>query len=232
MIMMTESQEAPPTALLDAGLLAELHPEMTSILGGGAETAWTDADFASAHASFSADRFLMMPGLLSGADTALVDRYYRRLNQAGLLTLTSPPYPLRLTIADDPVGRALLRQFHPIIEAIAGHSLRQNYSFTAEYQPGAVLPMHTDRAGCEYSISLLIDYDPLPPGGRSTWPLDIASPLHAHPVQFYLARGDALLFKGRELPHGRPPLPQTDRCLVLMLHYVDAVLPDEHMAPG
>lgn len=231
-MIVIDSQGAPPTRLLSADLLAELHPEMTSILGGRAETDWADADLASAHASFAADRFLMMPGFLSGADTALVDLYYRRLNEAGLLTLTSPPHPLRLVIADDPVGRALLRQFHPIVEAIAGHPLRENYCFTAEYQPGALLPMHRDRAGCEYSISLLVNYDPLPPGGRSTWPLDIVSPRHAQPVQFCPARGDALLFKGRELLHGRPPLPQTDRCLVLMLHYVDAELPDEQMAPG
>jgi hypothetical protein len=225
--MTAENRAAPSSELLAASDLTRLYPEMSAILDGRAGTGWADADLAAARAGFAADRFLALPGLLSAADVAVVDRYYRRLIEAGLLTLTIPPYPLRLVIADDPVGRALLRQFHPIIQAIAGRPIRQGYSFAAEYQPGAVLPMHTDRVGCEYSISLLVNYDPPFEGGRSPWPLDVASPRQAQPVRIHQALGDGILFKGTELPHGRPDLPQTHRCLILMVHYVDDDFPEE-----
>ena len=226
-MMTAENQPVPPNALLTSGDLTWLHSEMSAILDGRAGTRWDDADFAAAHARFAVDRFLALPGLLSAAHASVVGRYYRRLIEAGLLTPTLPPHPLRLVIADDPVGQALLRQFHPTVQAIVGRPIRQGYSFTAEYQPGAVLPRHTDRAACEYSISLLINYDPPFEGEHSPWPIEVESPGYAQPVRIHQALGDGLLFKGRELPHWRPALPEGHRCLVVMVHYVDADSPEQ-----
>jgi len=166
------------------------------------------------------DRWVALPGLLSTADTALLGYYYRCLIAAGLLTWTTDP--VRLVINDDPVGRALLRQILPIIQSIVGRPIRESYTFAAEYSGGVALRMHTDRLQCEYTISLLLDYAPLAPGACSPWSLDILVPGQPQPLRFHQARGGGILFKGREFEHGRTALPADARCLVLMLHYVDA----------
>jgi hypothetical protein len=50
--------------------------------------------------------------------------------------------------------------------------------------------------------------------------------IHAHPdappVECRQSVGGALLFRGCETPHSRPPLPPDHACWVLLLHYVDA----------
>ncbi|GGF47995.1 hypothetical protein GCM10011611_63000 [Aliidongia dinghuensis] len=196
---------------------------------GSAETAWNAADGAAARSRFAAERFLALPGMLSAGDTALVANYYRTLIEAGWMVAVQDP--VRWVTSNDPVGRALLQQFRPLVEAIAGRPLRDSYTFTAEYLPGAALPMHIDRLQCEYTISLLLDYDPLPEGERSPWPLDVESPLHAETLHFHQARGEGVLIKGRELRHGRPTALDKDRCLVIMLHYVEGDFPDEQMEP-
>ena len=222
-----ETPTAPPSERLTAEQVAQNLPGMIPILDGRAETAWGEVDLNSARAGFSAERFLAMPGLLSGTDTARVGEYYRLMIEAGWMVPVSDPE--RLVTGNDPVGRALLRQFLPIVQAIVGGPIRESYTFTAEYLPGAALPMHVDRLQCEYTISLFLDYDRLPVGERSPWSLDVESPSYAEPLRFHQARGEGILLKGRELPHGRPVVLENDRCLVIMLHYVDADFPDDQL---
>ena len=228
-LMTTETRTAPHSGRLTVDLVAHYRPLLVPILNGRAETAWAAADLGAAGARFAADRYLALPGLLSGADTALVANYYRVLIETGWMVPATEP--VRWVTGNEPVGRALLRQFRPIVEAIVGRPLRDSYSFTAEYLPGAALAMHIDRLQCEYTISLLLDYDPLPPGARSPWPLEVETPQSVEPLQFHQAPGEGILLKGRELRHGRPVVLERDRCLVIMLHYVDADFPDAQMEP-
>jgi hypothetical protein len=231
MAMMTAATaHAPAGERLTAGLVAQHRPQLIPILDGHAGTAWLDADLGAAAARFATARFLVLPELLSGPDTSLVAQHYRELIGAGWMAPASDP--VRWVTGNDPVGRALLRRFLPIVEAIAARPLRESYSFTAEYLPGAALPMHIDRLQCEYTVSLLLDYDPMPADERSPWPLDVELPGEAHPLQFHQARGEGVLLKGRELRHGRPVVLERDRCLVIMLHYVEADFPDAQMDPS
>jgi hypothetical protein len=214
---------------LTSTFVAEYRPDLISILEGRADTAWTTASVASDRPRFASDNFLTLPGLLSDADTSRVTQYYRTLIETGWMVPAHDP--VRWVTGNDPVGRALLRQFLPTVEAVATRPLRESYTFTAEYLPGSVLPMHIDRPQCEYTISLLLDYDPMPSCRRSPWPLEVDAPVRARRLQFHQARGEGVLLKGRELPHGRPALLEKDRCMVIMLHYVDADFPEELMEP-
>lgn len=225
-----ETPTAPTSERLTAEQVAQHLPEMIPILEGRAETDWADADLGSAHARFAAERFLALPGLLSDSDTTRVGEYYRLMDEAGWLVPTSDPE--RLVTGNDPVGWALLRRFLPIVQAIVGVPIRESYTFTAVYLPGAALPMHVDRLQCEYTISLFLDCDRLPVGERSPWSLDVESPSQVEPLRFHQARGEGILLKGRELRHGRPDALEHDRCMVVMLHYVDADFPDDQMDPG
>jgi len=214
---------------LTAGRVAEYRPALSPVLEGRAGTAWTPAALVSVRPRFSDEKFLALPGLLADDDTSRVAEYYRALTESGWMV---PAYdPARWVTGNDPIGRALLRQFLPLVEAVAARPLRESYSFTAEYLPGAMLPMHIDRPQCEYTISLLLDYDPMPAGGRSPWPLDVELPQQAGSLQFHQARGEGVLLRGRELPHGRSTVLERDRCLVIMLHYVEADFPDALMEP-
>jgi len=230
MEMMTAELPSVPThERLSADLVVEYRPALVPILEGRAETAWDVDALVSAQARFSDEKFLSLPGLLSAGDTAQVAEYYRVLTETDWMT---PAYdPARWVTGNDPVGRALLRQFLPLVEAAVGHPLRESYTFTADYLPGAMLPMHVDRLQCEYTISLLLDYDSMPAGECSPWPLDVELPLEAGTLHFHQARGEGVLLKGRELPHGRTAVLEWDRCLVIMLHYVNADFPDALMEP-
>lgn len=227
MIVEAETETKPRHETLTAAQVAEHLPEMIPILEGRAETAWIAADLDAAHARFATDRFLALPELLSAADTTLVSSYYRLMAEARWMVPTTDPE--RLVTGNDPIGRALLSQFLPIVQTIVGRPIRESYTFTAEYLPGAALPMHVDRLQCEYTISLFLDYDPLPLGQPSPWSLDVESPLHPEILRFHQARGEGILLKGRELAHGRPTVLERDRCMVIMLHYVDSDFPDDQM---
>ena len=71
-LMTTDTRTAPHSGRLTVDLVAHYRPLLVPILNGRAETAWTAADLGAAGARFAADRYLALPGLLSGADTALV----------------------------------------------------------------------------------------------------------------------------------------------------------------
>ena len=85
--------------------------------------------------------------------------------------------------------------------------------YFASYLAGAVLEPHRDRAQCELSISLQIDYAP-EPEGDTPWPLLIEG--RAVP----LGLGDALVYRGRELTHARGALPEGHASASIFFHYV------------
>ena len=84
---------------------------------------------------------------------------------------------------------------------------------------GAALPVHTDRHQCEYSLSLLVDFDG-PAGERSPWPLRF-HPEGSTPVSLHQFRGEAVIYRGPVIPHSRPEL-EAEFSTSIFLHYVDA----------
>lgn len=224
----TREEDGPAWAPPDeagARLIRRMYPDMSPFFDAPPRSRPTPRDIALWGRGFAFEKQLALPGLLGQGEATMLASYYRRLIESDLLI--SFAEPSRLTINNDPVGRVLLRRLAPTIQGIVGRPIEDSYTFAAEYMAGGVLEMHTDRLQCEYTVSLLIDYDPLPSDGRSPWPLEIASPGGDQPIRYFQAPGDGVLFKGREAPHGRPRLPDRDRCLILMLHYVDADLPAE-----
>ncbi|MFD1626880.1 hypothetical protein [Azospirillum griseum] len=186
-------------------------------------------------ADFAAGLPAWLPGLLPADDVIAAAAVWRSLWRADLLRSTEKGRGY--TINNDPLGRALLRRLTPTMEKVVGHPLRQSYSFAMHYEPGAVLPIHVDRLHCQYTLSLLLDYLPASPDtrsaalsdGRSPWPLEAEIDPNGPMTRYYQAPGDGLLFRGRELLHGRPLLADGARSLVLMLHWLDADFPDADM---
>ncbi len=148
---------------------------------------------------------------------AALRRYYRHQLRTGELHLGDGQSPLRYIAHNEPVARFFHRQLTAAVTAFAGEPVKPSYVYLASYQPGAILAKHTDREQCEFSVTLCLDYSP-EPRGATPWPL------HLHKesgiVTVFQAMGDALLYRGCQLPHSRDPLPEGHTSTSIFFHYV------------
>ena len=98
----------------------------------------------------------------------------------------------------------------PIVSQITGADLLPSYDYFRIYQQGDVCRVHSDRPSCEHSISLTLVYSDGEP-----WPLEVGSvPVSGDGPCFddwgdeshaavAMAPGDAVLYRGMDLRHGR-----------------------------
>ena len=144
-------------------------------------------------------------------------RYYRHQLRTGKLHLGDTQSPLRYTAYNDPVARFFHQQLSAVVTAFAGEPVKPSYVYLASYQPGAILPKHTDREQCEFSVTLCLDYAP-EPRCATPWPLYLHKP--SGKVTVFQAIGDALLYRGCRLPHSRDALPEGHTSTSIFFHYV------------
>jgi hypothetical protein len=124
----------------------------------------------------------------------------------------------RYASGDETVARYVHKQLARAVGDIAGATIKPSYAYFVSYLSGAALERHTDRAQCEYSLTLLIDSTP-EPIEQSPWPIKLVTSCGTVGVWQYL--GEALLYRGRRLPHYRDRLPTGCTSTSLLLHYVD-----------
>jgi hypothetical protein len=147
-------------------------------------------------------------------------QYYRPLVAAGGLPLGDNQVAERYWLHSEPMARFFHLQLTRFVSQIADEPTRPSYVYFASYQPGSALPRHVDREQCEFSISLLVDYDP-EPDGPCGWPLFLDDPRRpGDVVAADLGLGDALFYRGRELYHYRDRLPDGHQSTSYFLHYV------------
>jgi hypothetical protein len=144
-------------------------------------------------------------------------RYYRHQLRTGKLRLGDTQSPLRYTAYNDPVVRFFHQQLTAAVSAFAGEPVKPSYVYLASYQSGAILPKHTDREQCEFSVTLCLDYAPAPQCA-TPWPLHLDKP--SGKVTVFQAIGDALLYRGCQLPHSRDALPEGHTSTSIFFHYV------------
>lgn len=181
--------------------------------------------FTSPNATVARDLYvrhgcILLPELVTPDATRILREHYQAKLAAGALKLLNGRTD-RYCAHNDPAGRVALNALREVIERIVGSPIKSSYSFASLYRGGTDLPMHIDRPQCRYTLSLQIDHQPLPPGGRSPWPVQVDLDPGAPPVDFFQTIGGGVLFRGAEITHGRPALPPDQRSWVLLLHYVD-----------
>lgn len=211
------------------GALERLAPELALALWGCGllvlpqELAppFAPARFAEDRNDFAAYGFALLSGCVSVAMVDAVAGFYRAQVDSGKARLSSGPID-RLHIQNDPAGRVIQHALHPAVEAFVGTPIKSSYCYASLYREGASLPVHVDREQCEYTLSVLIDHRPVPADGVSPWPIQLYPRPGVTPVECYQGIGGGLLFKGRQLSHGRQPLVADQTCWTLLLHYVDA----------
>lgn len=109
---------------------------------------------------------------------------------------------------DDELMRVLMNKKKGMIEDILNIKLHSTYCYWRCYTNGAMLQPHTDRPSCEFSISAFIDSD------KTKWPIYMEDT----PVD--LEAGDAVLYKGTDVKHGRKVF-EGDYHIQVFFHYVD-----------
>ena len=147
-------------------------------------------------------------------------RYYRALVAGGQLPRGDDQVAERYRLQSEPVAMFFHPQLANLVSRIAGEPVKPSYLYFASYPPGSALPRHLDRLQCEFSISLLVDYDP-DPDGPCGWPLFLEHPsLPDGVVAADLGIGDAVLYRGRQLVHYRDPLPEGHQSTSVFFHYL------------
>lgn len=116
---------------------------------------------------------------------------------------------------DDVVFDTLLSKMAPLISKIVGKELWPTYAFCRLYKYGEKLEKHTDRKACEYSASITLGFN----NNGKIWPIFLEN--DGKKIKFKLDVGEALIYKGRDLPHWRKKF-KGDHQAQLFLHYVDS----------
>lgn len=199
-------------ALWGSGLII-LPPERAAPFAPSRFTASADA--------FAADGFALLRDCLTPAMVDILAAHYRAQVDRGAARLSQGRVDRR-HLHNDPAGRVVQRALVPAVAALVGVPVKPSYSYASLYREGATLPVHTDRPQCKYTLSLLIDHQPVPADGISPWALQVHARPHAEPVDCFQSLGGGILFRGCDLPHGRQPLAADETCWTLLAHYVDA----------
>ena len=95
----------------------------------------------------------------------------------------------------------------PKMEKETGLNLLKTYAYWRYYVFGSILENHQDRPSCEISATVCIDK-------TDNWPI------HMNNNWIELEEGDAVIYLGCEITHGRRPF-KGDGCAQVFLHYVD-----------
>jgi hypothetical protein len=93
---------------------------------------------------------------------------------------------------------ALLDKLCAPVSSRIGMELLPTFSYLRIYEIGQSLPLHVDRAECEVTVTLTVDYK-----SDALWPLYLMA--EDRIVDVKLDRGDALIFDGTKLRHWRRP---------------------------
>ena len=177
--------------------------------------------FAMAREAYAAQGFTLIPECVTMAATAILAAHYRTEVAGGRLKRGDKQSD-RYHAHNDPAARVVQGALRPAVERIVGVPIKGSYTYASLYCGGATLDKHIDRPQCKYTVSLLIDHRPTPSDGRSSWPVEVYLGADVPPVACFQSLGGGILFRGHEIPHGRPALAPGEESWVILLHYVDA----------
>lgn len=174
---------------------------------------------AAAAQGLAARGHALVPDLLPRAHLAALRRYYARLVDEGYVHFGDSQVERRYAMHNEPMARLFLTALTDVVAAVAGEPIKPAYAYFVSYREGAVLDDHRDRAQCQFSVSFLLDYEPVPEG-PAPWPLFVHRAPDEPGVPLYQRVGDAIFYKGCELYHSRPRLPDGHRSTHVFFHYV------------
>ncbi|GLQ95746.1 hypothetical protein [Dyella mobilis] len=115
----------------------------------------------------------------------------------------------------DALSEALLPNVGSALGLAIGKTLLPTYSYARIYTTESTLPKHIDHGACEISATLTVGHR----NSNGIWPIFLERDGQDIPV--HLDIGDALIYRGIDLPHWRNPLPSGIWCQ-MFFHFVAA----------
>jgi alkylated DNA repair dioxygenase AlkB len=167
-------------------------------------------------AEFAAAGYCTLRNALPAAATRALGAYYRALVASGGWAAGDAQVARRHGWHNEALARFFHHQWATLVGRIAEAPVCPSYCYVSAYQQGAELDPHVDRKQCEFTVSLIVDEC----GGRSLdWPLWFLAGSERRAVR--LGVGDAVLFRGHDLPHWRETAQEAGLALsTLLFHYV------------
>lgn len=150
---------------------------------------------------------------------AALRRYYRHQIRRGAITLGDNQSSRRYVAHNDSVARFFHQQITSAVRTIVGEPIKPSYVYLASYLAGAELKKHIDRAQCEFSVTLCLDFSP-EPGLATPWPIRLDTSQGS--VTVYQGVGDGLVYRGTQVPHSRNVLARGYTSTSIFFHYVPA----------
>ncbi|MFZ0320546.1 MAG: hypothetical protein WAL56_15595 [Candidatus Sulfotelmatobacter sp.] len=167
--------------------------------------------------NFRERNYAPVGGLIHPFNLAALRRYYRCAIRRGAIRLGDEQSPRRYVAHNEPVARYFHHNIAKAIGTLAGEPIKPSYVYLASYLSGAELKRHTDRQQCELSVTLSLDFSPEPDLATS-WPIRLDTANGTATV--YQALGDALLYRGTQVPHYRDVLAEGHSSTSIFFHYV------------
>jgi len=213
----------------DEPVAASLPPDVQSVLAaaGILTTAehserriseWREVAARSA-VTFREKEYVPIGSLLHPFQVAALRRYYRCAIRRGAISLGDHQSARRYVAYNDSVARFFHYQLANAVSAVVGEAIKPSYVYFASYLGGAELKKHTDRAQCEFSVTLCLDFSP-EPILATPWPIRLETPQGT--VAVYQALGDGLVYRGTQVPHYRERLREGFTSTSIFFHYVPA----------
>ncbi|MGB0135292.1 MAG: hypothetical protein WBP53_15785 [Dokdonella sp.] len=190
---------------------------------GVCSDAWqpgTVLDVEATHAHFAIEGFAILEDLLPAEHVEELARYFQAVAAQGFLPCDEVRGARRHYAYNHPVANFWHHQLNERVSQLAGRPTKPSYSFVSLYLAGGDLLWHTDRPPCEYTVAVLLDYAPLDSDGRSPWGFKLKG-RDGEDHSLHQRLGEALIFRGRELMHGRDVLPDGHRSASLLFHFVN-----------
>jgi hypothetical protein len=193
-----------------------------------------------AQADFKENKYVVLRNLLPAAQMKAMRGYYREYVRQGFMPFGDGQVDRRYYQHSEPLASFFHKNLTRLMSFIAGEEVKPSYVYAASYVEGATLTPHIDREACEFSFSFQVDYQPESENQMSPWALylsrndppanngsriykweDVPPATNSEDAKaVYLASGDSLVYKGRELIHYRYTLPVGHRSTSLFFHYV------------
>jgi hypothetical protein len=162
---------------------------------------------------FQKNKYVILESLLVDPLLTFAYKYAKMKAITRQMRLGDEQVPGALTSYADSFMEILLDEMRPHLELATGLQLFPTYSYFRIYKNGDVLKKHKDRAACEISATLTLGSD-----SSTQWPIYLETP--EGDVEVKLKAGDALIYRGCEIPHWREAFHGTQQTQVF-LHYVD-----------
>jgi hypothetical protein len=169
--------------------------------------------------AFRQSNYAPLRNLIHPFHVAALRRYYRHAIRKGEIRLGDNQSARRYVAHNEPVARYFHRQLAKVVSAVVGEAVKPSYVYLASYLSGAELKKHTDRAQCEFSVTLCLDFSP-EPELATPWPIRLDTPQGE--VALYQALGDGLVYRGTRVPHYRRALGEGFTSTSIFFHYVAA----------